>query len=113
MVLTGDNYDSWSQAMTIALSTKNKIGFVMGDIPKPESIDAPYAPWVHVNNMILSWVLNSIHHDLVPTVLTTEFITDVCAAMCEHFSPSNGPPIFHLEHKLCTLEQGEDDITKY
>ncbi|XP_056163091.1 uncharacterized protein LOC130136782 [Syzygium oleosum] len=99
--------------MTIALSAKNKMGFVTGDIPKPQSTDATYAPWVHVNNMILSWILNSIHQDRVPTVLYMESVAEVWTDLRERFSPSNGPRIFHLEQKICTLEQGEDDITRY
>ncbi|KAL5849284.1 hypothetical protein ACOSQ4_007297 [Xanthoceras sorbifolium] len=35
--LTGDNYASWSRAMLIALSDKNKLGFVNGTLNKPEA----------------------------------------------------------------------------
>lgn len=31
----GSNYSSWSKAMSIALSAKNKLGFVNGKITKP------------------------------------------------------------------------------
>ncbi|KAK2655209.1 hypothetical protein Ddye_008261 [Dipteronia dyeriana] len=34
--LSGDNYASWSRAMSIALSVKNKLGFINGSISKPE-----------------------------------------------------------------------------
>ena len=34
-LLTGDNYASWSRAITIALSMKNKLGFIDGTIPRP------------------------------------------------------------------------------
>ena len=37
--LTGDNYASWSRAMLIALSVKNKLGFLDGTIAKPDSND--------------------------------------------------------------------------
>lgn len=33
--LNGDNYASWSRFMSIALSAKNKTGFVDGSIGKP------------------------------------------------------------------------------
>lgn len=36
-VLTGENHNSWSQAMNIALSVKNKIGFINGALPMPNS----------------------------------------------------------------------------
>ncbi|KAA8535721.1 hypothetical protein F0562_030716 [Nyssa sinensis] len=34
--LTGENYTNWSRAMLIALSVKNKLGFVDGSIPEPQ-----------------------------------------------------------------------------
>ena len=32
----GDNYSSWSRAMTIALSVTNKLGFIDGSVLKPD-----------------------------------------------------------------------------
>ena len=38
-VLEGDNYSTWSQAMRINLSAKDKIGFITGSIKPPPSTD--------------------------------------------------------------------------
>ena len=38
-LLVGDNYASWSRAMTIALSIKNKLGFINGSLLKPDGTD--------------------------------------------------------------------------
>ena len=38
-LLTGENYNSWSQAMQIALSVKNKTGFIDGSLPKPNATE--------------------------------------------------------------------------
>lgn len=51
-VLIGDNYNSWSQAMQIALSVKNKIGFIDGSLPKPISSDPNYSAWMRNNNLL-------------------------------------------------------------
>lgn len=37
--LTDDNYSSWSRSMSIALSVKNKLGFINGSITKPNGND--------------------------------------------------------------------------
>ena len=37
--LTGDNYPLWSRSMSIALSVKNKLGFVDGSIVKQTNVD--------------------------------------------------------------------------
>lgn len=34
--LVEDNYSTWSQSMTMALTVKNKIGFIDGSIKKPD-----------------------------------------------------------------------------
>ena len=50
--LTGDNYSSWSRAMTIALSVKNKLGFIEGPILKPDDDDLQLQnAWIINNNM--------------------------------------------------------------
>ena len=37
--LTGSNYNTWSHSMVMALTTKNKLGFVDGSISWPEQND--------------------------------------------------------------------------
>ena len=43
--LNGGNYATWSRSMSIALSTKNKTGFVDDSIDKPPSADEKHALW--------------------------------------------------------------------
>ena len=43
---TGDNYASWSRAMQISLSVKDKLGFIDGSIQKLEGNDL---------NLLQSW----------------------------------------------------------
>ena len=52
--LNGDNYATWSRSMSIALSAKNKTGFVDGSIKKPPSTDEKFAMWKRCNDMVLS-----------------------------------------------------------
>ena len=37
--LTGPNFHTWRQAMVMALTTKNKLIFVNGMLPRPSSTD--------------------------------------------------------------------------
>ena len=52
--LVGDNYHTWSRSMVMALTAKNKVGFVNGLIeqPKDESLPA-YNAWVRCNTMVI------------------------------------------------------------
>lgn len=63
--LTGDNYASWSRAMTIALSVQNKLGFIDGSIEKPDDIDLNLLnSWIWNNNLVISWMLNSVSKEI-------------------------------------------------
>ena len=56
--LIGDNYASWSRAMTIALLVKNKLGFIDGSISIPGGTYSLLNSWVRNNNIVISWILN-------------------------------------------------------
>ena len=58
--LIGDNYASWSRAMTITLSVKNKLGFIDGSIPILGGTYSILNSWIRNNNIVISWILNSI-----------------------------------------------------
>jgi hypothetical protein len=42
--LDGDNYHTWSRSMIMALTAKNKLGFVDGSIIKPVATASTYLP---------------------------------------------------------------------
>ncbi|GJS42865.1 cysteine-rich receptor-like protein kinase 8 [Tanacetum coccineum] len=59
--LTGsDNYGSWKRSMMIALNAKNKMKIVKGDFKKPAINANTRALWERTNDMIISWILNTI-----------------------------------------------------
>nr|GMD33955.1 uncharacterized protein LOC109158415 [Ipomoea batatas] len=77
-VLTGiDNYNPWVRAMTMALKGRNKFCFVDGSLPMPDVAHPDHTRWHRVNNMVMSWILNSIHSSLANTVL---YSTDAASA---------------------------------
>jgi hypothetical protein len=58
--LTDHNYHNWSRAMKRALSSKNKIRFINGTLPKPSYLDSTYDLWDRCNNMVLSWITRTL-----------------------------------------------------
>ena len=60
--LNGENYNRWKRAMMMALSTKNKLSFVNGTLPKPSILyDSQGLTWTRCNNMVLSWHAETRH----------------------------------------------------
>ncbi|GJW82935.1 cysteine-rich receptor-like protein kinase 8 [Tanacetum coccineum] len=59
--LTGsDNYGSWKRSMMIALNAKNKMKIIAGDYEEPAINANTRALWERTNDMIISWILNTI-----------------------------------------------------
>ncbi|CAL8169546.1 unnamed protein product [Prunus armeniaca] len=70
-LLNGENYATWSRSVQMALSAKNKLGFINGKFEAPSSTKQPdeYELWERCNNMILSWLAHSVAPDLASSVV--------------------------------------------
>ncbi|GJV50027.1 putative RNA-directed DNA polymerase [Tanacetum coccineum] len=63
--LTGtENYKMWSIAMKLALSNKNKLGFIDNTCKRPAATDPLAIQWDMCNFVVLTWILNSISPEL-------------------------------------------------
>jgi hypothetical protein len=51
--LTGENYSTWSHAMLVALSAKNKMCIIDGSLPKSFILESHYNVWVCCNNLVV------------------------------------------------------------
>ncbi|KAH9671963.1 protein kinase domain-containing protein [Citrus sinensis] len=76
-LLTGDNYGTWVRAMTMALRSKNELGFVDGTISKPDEDEDNGGRWQRCNDLVGSWVLNSISNELAGSVLYAQSAREV------------------------------------
>ncbi|KAI4304753.1 hypothetical protein MLD38_040225 [Melastoma candidum] len=52
--LNGENYLTWSRAMTNALRAKNKLSFIDGTLKKPDEDDPLRERWEICNSMIIA-----------------------------------------------------------
>ncbi|RVW71521.1 hypothetical protein CK203_047985 [Vitis vinifera] len=57
--------------MILALNSKNKLGFVNGSIKAPsEEIDPEgYATWSRCNDMVHSWIVNTLNPEIADSVI--------------------------------------------
>nr|XP_009765468.1 PREDICTED: uncharacterized protein LOC104217011 [Nicotiana sylvestris] len=67
-VLNGKGYGGWRRAVVIALSTKNKLGFVDGSLVVPEADSGLQKAWARSNGIVLSWLLKSLSKEIVECV---------------------------------------------
>ncbi|XP_012832649.1 PREDICTED: uncharacterized protein LOC105953524 [Erythranthe guttata] len=95
-VLEEDNYGTWSRAMRISLSAKNKIEFITGSIKPPSPTDDDFPSWQRCNDMVISWLLNFIHPSIASSAIYAETTAEIWADLQERFSQGNDSRIFQI-----------------
>lgn len=90
--------------MTIALSVKNKLDFIDGTINQPPTIDiVRYKSWSCNNNIIISWILNSISKEIAASVIYLKTAKDIWKELNDRFQQSNGPRIFQIKRDIMNV----------
>ncbi|KAK9079684.1 hypothetical protein SSX86_001357 [Deinandra increscens subsp. villosa] len=106
----GPSYGSWKRMMSIALSAKSKTGFVDGTITSTTDTSAL---WKRCNDMVLSWILNTLSKEISKSVLYVENASQLWKELAYQFGISNGAQLYQLQHNLCNTSQGSSSITAY
>ncbi|KAL5565598.1 hypothetical protein UlMin_028762 [Ulmus minor] len=75
--LIGGNYNSWSRAITMALTTKNKLSFVDGTFSEISPDDELYAFWYGCNSMVMSWFLHAVSKEIADSIMYINNAVDV------------------------------------
>lgn len=113
--LNGDNYSGWKRAMTLALNSKNKLGFINGSIKAPlEEINPEgYAVWSRCNDLVHSWIINTLDPEIADSVIYYPTAHEVWEDLRERFSQSNAPRIFEIQRDIASLRQEQLSISAY
>ncbi|GKE61051.1 cysteine-rich receptor-like protein kinase 8, partial [Tanacetum coccineum] len=81
-----DNYGSWKRLMMIALNAKNKLELVIGEY-KELVVNSIYrALWERTNDMIISWILNTIDEQISNSLNFVNSACDLCNELQERYS---------------------------
>ncbi|KAA8521095.1 hypothetical protein F0562_011752 [Nyssa sinensis] len=113
-LLTIDNYTTWSRATQRAFRAKNKLGFVNGELTKPTVPSDPlFQPWERCNDMVTSWLQNSISSSIKSIIALVNDASTVWLELRECFTQQNGSRIFHLKKTLAGLHQDQDPVSVY
>ncbi|XP_042988815.1 uncharacterized protein LOC122316352 [Carya illinoinensis] len=113
-LLTIENYTTWSRAMCRALRAKNKLGFINGTLTKPKTVTDPlYDAWERCNDLVVSWLHNSIHPSLKSSIALVDDATQIWGELKDRFTQQNGHRIFQLKKALTGLQQDNDSVSVY
>ncbi|XP_071688451.1 uncharacterized protein [Rutidosis leptorrhynchoides] len=108
-----ENYSIWSRSMMLALSTKNKVGFVDGTCIKNADNPVLASQWDRCNSVVLSWILGSISEDLYSGQIYSTVASVVWTELKETYDKVDGSMIFNLHSKLNSLKQNGISVSDY
>ncbi|KAF5468503.1 hypothetical protein F2P56_012648 [Juglans regia] len=111
--LTYDSHLTWKRAMKMALNAKKKLGFINGSLTKPTDPLTNARLWDCCNNMVLSWLLNSVDKSLVSSLIYHQNARVVWIDLEARFSQSNNSKNFKLKRDITTLRQDSMSISNY
>ncbi|XP_012836458.1 PREDICTED: uncharacterized protein LOC105957084 [Erythranthe guttata] len=113
-LLSEDNFASWSRAMQISLTVKNKLEFINGTIVEPSREEAVlHNAWVRNNSIVISWILNAVSKDIQASIMYSDSAYEMWKDLNTRFSQINGPRIFQLRRELTNLTQDTQSVNVY
>uniref|UniRef100_A0A0V0H736 Putative ovule protein n=1 Tax=Solanum chacoense TaxID=4108 RepID=A0A0V0H736_SOLCH len=96
LLFDGRGYQGWKRSVLIALSAKNKLGFITGLHSVPASDSSDLQPWSRCNDMVTSWLLNSFSKEIADSVIYSRTAKDLWTSLEHRFGQSNGAKLYHL-----------------
>jgi hypothetical protein len=111
--LIGENYNPWSRSMLIALSAKNNVCFVDGSLPKPLVFESYFNAWIRCNDLVLSWILNSVSKNIYNTVIYITSAKDMWQDLKDRYTQKNGMRVFQLQKSIFVVAQENPSVSNY
>ena len=112
-VFNSDDFENWRCSVTIALSAKHKLSFIDGTYEKPAANSPLFPYWQWCNDMVLSWLLNSLHKSIRDNILFCEKASDMWNELSERYGQSNKARLFQAQKEILCISQADLDIAGY
>ena len=112
--LDGQNYALWSQVMEMYIAGKDKLGYILGDIPQPEPTDPTFRKWRTENAVVKGWLINSMEPSLISNFIrypTAQQVWDAVAIT--FFDGSDTSQVYALKRQVARTRQDGGSIESY
>ncbi|XP_070051729.1 uncharacterized protein [Nicotiana tomentosiformis] len=103
----------WRSSMVTSLSAKNKLGLVDGRVSRPIQDSPYYAYWERCNDMVKSWITNSVSREIATSMMCFRTAKEVWKDINDRFGQSNGSKYIQLQREIHSATQGSSDIASY
>ncbi|MCH79614.1 retrovirus-related pol polyprotein from transposon TNT 1-94 [Trifolium medium] len=112
-LLDGKNYQTWSGSMMKAVIMKNKLRFLDGSCPMPDQFDPTHEPWIRCNNLVLSWLMNSVIPTISQSLVYTDMASQAWNDLKARFSRADRVRVSSLQRKMYALCQDSSSVTAF
>ncbi|KAM7461081.1 hypothetical protein LguiA_029202 [Lonicera macranthoides] len=75
--LNGQNFLQWSQSVMMFICGKGKDDYLTGAAVPPTKEDPKFKGWKAKNNMVMSWLINSMNNDIGENFLLYETTKEI------------------------------------
>ncbi|KAJ8774308.1 hypothetical protein K2173_011111 [Erythroxylum novogranatense] len=100
----------------MALLSKNKHKFIDGSdgsIVAPAATDPMYSHWERCNNLVISWLQQSISSSITSSILWIDFAYEIWNDLRERFSQGDLYRISDLQEEIYAFKQHDRSVTDY
>ena len=106
VLLNEFNYLPWSRAVTIALGGRSKLGFINGKEKAPVFDSPEYEIWLSKDQLVMSWILNSMERNIAEIFSYSESSLDIWEALRDMYgNQNNSARIFQIQQEVNALRQ--------
>ncbi|KAF7813108.1 TMV resistance protein N-like isoform X1 [Senna tora] len=111
--LTGQNYLHWSRSMIMFITGKGKEDYLTNST-KPQPDDPKFKTWNAENQMVMSWLINSMDLEIGQNFMFFATAAEIWKAAKESYSDvENTAELFEIKGALHDLKQGELSVPQY
>ncbi|ONI17066.1 hypothetical protein PRUPE_3G136000 [Prunus persica] len=103
-----------SRAVNLALGGREKLGFINGNIPAPVVDDPKYEDWFCKDQLVMSWLLNSMEPEVAEIFSFSNFAQHLWTAAKEMYGNKNiAAMIFQLKKDIAGVYQDGKSFIEY
>lgn len=90
---TDADFHSWRRSVRMALNVRNKLGFIDGTILKPFENDRDYGSWSRCNDMVATWLMNSVSKKIGQSLLFISTAEGIWQNLMSRFKQDDAPRV--------------------
>ena len=104
IVFAGRGFSNWKRVMTIALSGRNKLGFVDDSLSRPNNNSSARA-LDRVDNVVMRWIIGVLENSIANSILSFKTCKEIWDELEERYGQSSNAQMFSLQEELNALVQ--------